>query len=273
MQYIIQNKYSAVLKIDDDLVYGQDGVKEYLEKKRAGLPSPSRDRGTISMTITINHVDQELCGNFLWDLADKAIRDKFKFQFDSNASNALYSAVSQGAIAVDEFGAHHTIVKRAFQYLSRDHSRQTQAIGEYVVCWLPYHLNRLRELEDDGTGALTPSEQFEIGQSLYELCRDDVVFRRHKASFEQTWWTVDEMDDVHKWLMDSAVMRRLDRAWRRHVQSAKSPTEGYLKWLVRMVVEGLLRERSWGVWSAYNWIEEFMDAVSVPLTPLPDSTC
>jgi hypothetical protein len=211
------------------------------------------------MTITINNVDQDLCGHFLWDLAHKAIRDKFKFDFDA-ASNALHN--SQAAIALDEFEAHHTIVTRAFEYLSKEHSDQTKEIGKYLVTWLPYHLDRLRQLEDEEKGTLMPDERLEIGQNLYKLFQDESVFRRHRASFEGTWWVEEEMECVQKWLMDSAVVRRLDKRWRDEVQLAVSPTRGYLRKLVRMVVEGFLRERSWGVQNAYYWIEKFMRIAS-----------
>ncbi|KAJ7292752.1 hypothetical protein C8J57DRAFT_1043303 [Mycena rebaudengoi] len=257
LEYIIQNKYSAVFKLEDQYVYGKDGVREYLQKEKdtSRKSSQSKERPTISMTITINNVDEEVCGHFLWDLAHKAIRDKFKFDFDAT-SNALHN--SQAVIALDEFEAHHTIVMRAFEYLSKEHSDQTKEIGGYLVTWLPHHLNRLRELEDEEKGTLMPDEQLEIGQNLYKLFQDEGVFRRHRASFEGTWWEEEEMEYVQKWLMDSAVVRRLEKRWRDEVQQAVSPTKGYLRKLVRMVVEGFLRERSWGVQNAYFWIEKFM---------------
>ncbi|KAJ7764439.1 hypothetical protein B0H14DRAFT_371048 [Mycena olivaceomarginata] len=259
LKYIIQNKYSAVLKLEDQYVYGKDGVRDYLQKEKdmSGKSSQSKERPTISMTITINNVDQELCGHFLWDLAHKAIRDKFKFDFDAT-SNALRN--SQAAIALDEFEAHHTIVTRAFEYLSKEHSDQTKEIGRYLVSWLPYHLDCLRQLEDEEKGMLMPDELLDIGQNLYKLFQDEGVFRRHRASFEGTLWLEKEMEDVQKWLMNSAVVRRLDKRWRDEVQLAVSPTRGYLKKIARMVVEEFLRERSWGVQNAYFWIESFMGA-------------
>ncbi|KAL7794357.1 hypothetical protein V8C37DRAFT_415219 [Trichoderma ceciliae] len=261
LQYIIKNKYSAVLKIDDGFVYGQDGVKDHLRKEKdsSGRSSQSKDRATISMTITINNVDQELCGHFLWDLAHKAIRDKFDFNIDGHASNTLHGS-SWGSIAVDEFEAHHTIVTRAFEYLSKPHREQTEQIGGYVVGRLPYHLSRLRQLEDEDKGALLPSEQSEIGRNLYKLFRDGEVFVRHKKSFEKTWWLVGEMEHLQQWLMDSAVMRRVDKRWRDEVQLAASPSRGYLKEFVRAVVGGFLRERNWAVHSAFIWLERFMKA-------------
>ncbi|KAI3323634.1 hypothetical protein HD806DRAFT_497394 [Xylariaceae sp. AK1471] len=259
LQYIIENKYSAVLKLEDGYVYGQDGVKEYLQKEKAKSDkSPnSKDRATISMTITIENVDQEVCGHFLWDLAHKAIRDKFKFDFDTAGPNSGLHG-RQAAITADELEAHHTIVTRAFEYLDREPREQTKEIGEYLVCWLPYHLGCLRQLEDDDR-ELTPSEQSEIGRNLQKLFRDQQVMKQHRASFAKTYWWADEMETVQKWLMDSAVVRRVDREWRQVVQQAVSPTRGFMRELVEVVVRGFLRERSWEVHNAYNWIEEFMN--------------
>ncbi|KAJ7678121.1 hypothetical protein DFH06DRAFT_1291418 [Mycena polygramma] len=253
LQYIIEQKYSAVLKVENNFAYDQDGFKEYLEKGKipASHASNSKDSPTISMTITIKNVEQELCGHFLWDLAHKAIREKFSFDFATASSNTL-------SIAIDEFEAHHTIVKRAFEYLAKDPEEQTDPIGRYLVIWLPNHLARLHDLEDEEVGALNPNEQFEIGKNLWQLFKDEQIFQRHRKTFEQLCWTADQMDSVKRWLMDSAIVRRLDRTWREEVQHAASPTRGFMRSLVGMVVRGFLRERSWQVKNAYAWIDEFM---------------
>ncbi|KFY11729.1 hypothetical protein V492_04296 [Pseudogymnoascus sp. VKM F-4246] len=267
LQYIITNKYSAILKLEGDYVYGQDGIQAHLEKEK-DTSSKSEDNATISMTITINNVDKELCGHFLWDLAHKAIREKFNFNFD--AASALHSS-SQAVIAVNEFEAHHTIVTRAFKYLETHPRTETRDIGKYLIFWLPYHLNRLRYLEDKDKGTLTPPDKLEIGQNLYRLFKDGQLIRRHRASFEPVWWDVEDMENLHKWLMDSAVVRRLDRKWQREVHTAVKPTRGFLKELVKIVVEGFLREREWKVASAHLWIDMFMslDNTGLQQTPQP----
>ncbi|KAL2874784.1 hypothetical protein SGCOL_010038 [Colletotrichum sp. CLE4] len=271
LEYVLRNKYSSLLMIDEGSVYPQDGVVDYLQKQRelANRSSNSKDRPTISMTITINNVDQELCGHFLWDLADMAIRDKFKFDF--NNSSALHTS-AQRIISVDEFEANQTIVTRAFNYLKGDPQKETQDIGEYLICWLPYHLGQLRQLEDEGKGELTTNERAEIGSNLYNLFRDDAVFKRHKATLGEVYWWADEMTDVQKWLTDPAVVRRLDKSWRAKMERARYPPRGYRKELVNMVVRGFLRERSWGIPSACRWLKEFMAADKDKVETLPDTS-
>lgn len=167
---------------------------------------------------------------------------------------------------MDEFEAHRTIVTRAFEYLEKENKKQTESIGGYLVFWLPYHLEQLRCLEYDDKGTLKSNEKLEIGQNLYRLFKDDQVIRRHRTNFEQAWWEVDEMENVQKWLTDSAVVQRLDKKWLDGMHADTRPTRGFLKELVKIVVEGFLREREWKVASAYYWIELFMSLVSLLVT-------
>jgi hypothetical protein len=267
LQDIISSKYLAVLKIDESqdgtFVEGQDGALEYLQKKKDHKARHSKDQSTISMTININNVDQEIVGHFLWDLAQKAIRDQFRFNFDS-ASNT--SHISQNTIAVDEFEAHHTIVICALKYLCEGPRDGTHAIGDYLFTWLPEHLSTLTRLDEEDKGSLMPDEQLEIGRYLYQLFKDQEVLKRHKEALKRFCWTAENMESMRKWLMHSAVVRRLPKEWREKVQRAVPPVRGYLRPLVTMVIDSWLRDRSqflnW-LWFGYvNWILEFMKVVS-----------
>ncbi|KAJ7619351.1 hypothetical protein FB45DRAFT_156779 [Roridomyces roridus] len=259
LQYIIENRYAAVLKVEGSCVVAQDGVQKYLEKEREAT-NPFSDSSTISMTIKINNVSQELCAHFLWDLAHKSIRDKFKFEFDGDMSSGLVSGGSRGVIEVDELEAHYTIVQRAFHYLRNAPQEQTAEIGEYLVCWLPFHLQRIWELQDNGK--LTDEMRTDIGQNLYLLFRDGEVLLRHKDSFSDSYWTADEMKGLQKWMMDSAVTRKLDARWRDAVQQAPNPARGFMKEFATVLVKALLRERSWDTDDVCCWLEGFvsMDA-------------
>lgn len=263
LQHIIRNKYSDIFTIEDGYVHvvdSEDGVREYFKKERdlSKQSSLSNDLPTISMSINIKNVSQEICGEFLWDLAYRTISDKLKFNFESATSSSMH-----GSIMVDEFQAHHTIVTRAFQYLSQKPNEQTKDIGVYLVSWLPGHLNKLLQLdlEDKDKGMLTRTEKSEIVQNLYTLLTNEEVFRDHGSSVEQSLWWVDEMKDMQKWFIDAAVVHKLDKEWLDEVRRA-NPVRGYLKVWVRMVIDEFLRGRSWAVERAYNWIKEFIEAVS-----------
>ncbi|KAF4869797.1 hypothetical protein CGCSCA1_v011033 [Colletotrichum siamense] len=272
LEYVIRTKYSAILSIEDEYyVYLQDGMEEYLQKvdTSSGQSQQSMGGSTISMTISINNVDQELCGNFLWDLADMAIRNKFKFNFDGEAFNPAHS--SKRPLAVDELEANYTIVTQAFKYLSNEPTDATQNVGRYVVEFLPYHLNRVRELEDEDKGMLRDDQRSEIGQGLYKIFKDDTVFQRHIKIWQDIEWSVDEMRAIQTWLMDSAAMRKVDRKWRTAVQKASSPITGYLNELVKTVLRGLLRQRSWQMYNASKWLKRFMELDQVQPTRSPIS--
>lgn len=250
-----------MLKLDYDRVMVQEDVKDILQKGKDSRHKVSslRDGPTISMSITINSVDQELCQHFLWDLAQKSIRDKFKFDFDSAANRLLGSPHT---IEVDEFDANHSIVKHAFDYLEHKPLDETKPIGGYLVTWLPFHLKQLQKLEQDDKGELSPVEKRHIADGLYNLFNSDVVFNRHKDSFAGNWiyWFPHEMRHVNEWFMDSAAVRRLDKQWLREIKAASSPTRGYLRPLVRLVLDQLLQEkdRTWETISTYRWLEQFV---------------
>ncbi|KAI3393281.1 hypothetical protein diail_4491 [Diaporthe ilicicola] len=280
LEDIITSKYLAILKIDDSsdgqFVEGQDGAMEYLQKEKAHKVRHSKDQPTISMTININNVDQEIVGHFLWDLAQKAIRDQFRFNLDS-ASNTLQTR--QVSLAVDEFEAHHAIVMRAFKYLTGEPSEGTELIGRYLFEWLPYHLGVLTQLDYEEKGYLMPDEQLEIGQNLYQLFKDDEMVKRHKKTVERAWWNSEEMEKVQKWLMNSAVVRRAPKQWREEVQGAPSPARGYFRPFVTWIIESWLRSRDRlsgeTIWNYRSWIRAFMAAddkiPQLPQTPRIDA--
>jgi hypothetical protein len=251
-----------VLDIEDDYVLVQNQVEKIL-RRETGISdkhSSAQEGPTISMSITINNVSEQLCHHFLWDLAQVSIRDKFKFDFDA-ASHRLHG--QQATIEVDEFEAHHTIVKHAFEYLKGEPSEQTKAIGQYLVVWLPFHLTRLRELETEDKGELMPSDKRNIANGLYNVFKSDTTFQRHKNSFEghdgsRSYWKPSEMTDVNEWFRDSAASRLLDKKWLTAVKSAPNPTRGYLRPLVQLVLDQFLKDRAWGALSCYRWIEQFV---------------
>lgn len=262
LEYVIETKYSAVLKLEGNHVYVQDGVEEYLQKSetKTGRSQRPEDGSTISMTISINNVGRERCGHFLWDLADMAIRKQYEF-FDSETLSKMHNS-SMRTIAVRELESNYTIVTRAFDFLNDKPRIETQEIGYYLVYWLPEHLRRLRMLEEEDKDSLRDDQKVKIGKDLYTLFGDDVVFNRHRKTFQQTFWSLEEIKEIQLWLMDAAVLRKVEPKWRNSIRRARNPIRGYLRNLVRVVVNGLLRSRDWDVTNARYWLERFISVVS-----------
>lgn len=264
LSYIIKNKYDAIFKIEDEggFVDVQDAVSEFLREKSVTprRPPQSEEQATISMTITIHNVDQETCGNFLWDLALKSNRDKFKFDFDADSANKSQATIQ---IAADELEAHHTIVLSTFKFLEGECNDQNKILGEYLVNWLPHHLNRLRVLRDEELRDLKKREYQSIGQNLYKLFNDNKIFERHKAILHKTYWDVWELEEIQDWLRDPTVVRGIqDKPWKDRVKNVNSPSRGYLQCFTRMMVESMLKETRYDAVAAFSWVRHLIDAVS-----------
>ncbi|KAF4416079.1 hypothetical protein CFRS1_v006172 [Colletotrichum fructicola] len=204
LESAIKTNYSAILKLEDDNVCVQDEVEEFLRKGAValGLPDTVKDHSSISMTISIKSASREQCGHFFWALADRAFRNQFQFNFEGDSFNTFH-ALGQH-ISVDEFEANHFIVTRAFEYFRKDPVEETKAIDIYLLNWLPYHLDRLRVLEDDRKGELSSEQKSEIGLNLQNMFQDDRVLQNHKRTFQKGYWTSEEIKD------DNAVTPQLD---------------------------------------------------------------
>lgn len=260
LESTIKNNYSTVLKIENGNVHIQDIALDFV--KKADVTSQASqgpgDSSTISMTITIHNVDRETCGNFLWDLAHKANRQKFNFDFE-----AQQAGNSTARIAVDELEAYHTIILKTFQCLNEEPNEQTKDIVGHLACFLPNHLAGIRHLQEEKNQFLRPHEYQEIGQNLYTLFKDGTIFDRHRDKFERMFWNVDDLREIREWLTDNSFMRGVqDKSWRNQVKSTVSPANGYLRYIARSMVESLLRGRRCEVWQASYWVLQLKDAVS-----------
>lgn len=262
LESAIKTKYSTILKLEDGLVCTQDEVEEYFREigTASKLSVTTEDQSSISMTVSIRNASREQCGQFFWTLADRAFRDKFQFPFEGESLNSFHSLGQR--ISVDEFEAHYFIATHAFQYFANAPVDATKAIGNYLLNWLPHHLDTLRELEDTKKGELTSAQKVEIGLGLYKMFKDDSVVQSHKESFQKCFWTSDEFKNVRLWMDDPVVVRDMDRTWRAEVKQASDPTKGYLKHLVTAVLQGFLVDRTWDIANACEWLRHFMDLVS-----------
>lgn len=257
---MVRNRYSSILKIEQDVVQVQEGFEKYLAEKAKTSSSEqeslSHSPSTISMALTLNHVGRKRAAEYFWNLTQMAMQPNFTFDFTNPVKK---DNQRQGQIAVDEFEAHLAIVKHAFKNMDSEPRVDHQSNTRYLVEWLPHHLFRLRELENQSHhGVLLAHQQREIGENLYKLFTDGSVFQLHKSAFERVYWTSFEMETLQEWLVDSAV-RRQDKEWFKNVLSARNVIEGYLKEFIRWVITEFLRDRTWDASMAYRWIEEFME--------------
>ena len=188
------------------------------------------------MTIAINNVDQEICGHFLWDLAHKAIRGKFKFDLDTASNAALHGGVGQAVITVERVRS-------------------------------PPHHHQLEFDDEEDNRGLTPNEQSEIGLNLYKIFSDDKVFARHKERFESTYWTVGEMEAVREWLTGLGCRAEGGQELAEKGASGRQPGQGHVGRVRQDTCQGVFSRRGQGgVISAYDWIEEGLGIKEVQAT-------
>lgn len=160
LQRAIEKKYSPIFELSDNHIEVKDSVKDFLlwqSISAEGKPCSS-DQSTISMTISINNLQKDHCACFLWEVAQRAIGDKFKFDFNVAAAKATAQL-----IRVDMSEAHHTIVRHAFDYLigkptEEQDEKGLHNISKYLTQSLPFHLGELHVLEIEAKRDLTSLE-------------------------------------------------------------------------------------------------------------------
>ena len=260
----IEGKYSAILKLDGELVKTQEGVEDYVQQmaKPVDHKASLQDGPRISMTITINQVDQRRCAHFLWDLTQMAMRDDFRFVFPSDSGSTVHHD-GDSTIALDEFDMNRDIALHAIDYIMSEPDERTKEIGQYLIYWLPHHLQKIHELEHDSQ-EVTRAEKCKIGKGFYELFTIDTVMRRHKDTLGQIFWTEKEMQEIRIWVTDHTALTSLeDENWTSAmIKSAMDLETGFLKNLVKLVLEELLRAKVWDVTNACTWLQQFAHLVS-----------
>jgi len=253
---MIEQKYSSILKYED-YVSILDGVDEVVQNERSTTRNTIAAGGPkISATITITDVDQEVCQHFLWDLAHKGIREKFKFDFDAPSS---LQRRKKAEISVNEFDAHLSIVLQTFKFIEAEPNERTKAIGRYILQYLPSHLKHLSDMQ--GINTLLDSDKRDIGHFLFDLFESDRTFVNHKDIFECFTWDVQDVDVFRKWFDDPVATKSIYKKWLREARTRESPQPGFLRELMNVVVKHWLRDRSWNAGNAYDWVASFYSMV------------
>lgn len=214
----------------------------------------------ITATITITKANLRVAQNFLWNLCEKGVMDKFEFN-ESAAATTI-----KDTIRVNEFDAHLWMIKQSLKLLSAEPEERTTALAKYVLGYLPNHLDALREhpkfidLEEEEKG--------EIGHGVYLFIGDgDILEKFWRANGPPgTNWILqdDDIGVMWKWLEDPSATRYLgkkDKEWLESIKRNPNPDRSLLLPIVKMVAKHWLLDREWEVQTTFEWVRSFLEMV------------
>ncbi|KAL5332597.1 hypothetical protein BJX70DRAFT_407212 [Aspergillus crustosus] len=243
----INGKYSKLFTLTDG--------GRYLVLK--DHPRQSEDDPKITATINITNGDFKLVQRFFWDLNHHTFQGGFAFDPASGTPNS-----GKGKIQVYEADAHLAIVKRAFDFfLQPSVDKRGQALGRYLMGFLPIHLKALSELT--GLEELQPADKQFIGSHVYEMFNDgDLIERNWEFCDWVSWYSNhDDLDIFWEWLDDPVAVARLgrrDKRWLAEVKKDEHRNSSLLTPIMTMVARHWLQETSWSVSTAFTWIRGFL---------------
>ncbi|KAI2467316.1 hypothetical protein F4781DRAFT_402847 [Annulohypoxylon bovei var. microspora] len=254
----LEGKYSNILKIrKDGRVSVTEDMGEMLTKRRE-KPRSVDDTPTFTATITVAKGDLRSVQSFLWSLSQKVdslAHDTFGFEKIAEQKGV------KNNIQLNEVDGYLSVVRRTFSLLASEPTKESKILGDYVLNYLPQHLE---ELWDKSTGydELTPSQKQEVGEGLFSLFVTGESIERHWDSCESVIWfqTPSEVQIFRRWLDDASVtsrLGRLDRDWLKKVKDSKNPNQALLENIMRTVAWHWLCDREWAAIRAYSWLNGF----------------
>jgi len=209
--------------------------------------------------ITITKGDLQSVQRFLWSLPQKLEHDSTRFRelVDQNSA--------KGDIGVDEYDAHLAIVRSTFILLKEPPNERTEAIAEYLLRYLPNHLEKLESAT--GVNKLTDAEKTEIGDGIYEIFFDNVLEKHWKSCGADDFWygNAKEVTVFRRWLSDDTAigqLGRLDREWLQGVEHDKNPNQALLARIMKFVSRHWLRDTEWEVARPFVWLQDYFAMVS-----------
>ncbi|KAI1442152.1 hypothetical protein F5Y02DRAFT_421269 [Annulohypoxylon stygium] len=266
----LEGKYSSILKIRKD---GAVVVTEDIEKaltKRREKPRSADDAPTFTATISISKGDLRSVQSFLWSLSQKVdsmAHDTFGFQ------NITEQKGIKNNIQLNEVDGYFSLLRRTFSLLSNEPTKEAGVLGEYLVNFLPQHLEQLWK-KSTGYDELTLSQKQEIGEGLFSLLVTGEVVERHWDSCQSASWVrfPDEVHTFRLWLEDPDVTSRLgrmDRDWLKKVKESSNPNQALLENIARTVSRRWLCDREWVAIRAFTWLKDIRSMAPVA-TKEPD---
>ncbi|KAI1374884.1 hypothetical protein F4677DRAFT_447150 [Hypoxylon crocopeplum] len=254
----LEIKYANILIVTVGGFVGvQDNMKDLLTKGRT-KPRNTDDTSTFSATITITKGDVRSVQSFLWSLSqkfDSLAHDTFGFQ------QILDQKRMKNNIQVNEVDGNFTIVRRTFHFLASEPNKESQALGNYLLKYLPRHLEQITQ-KATGYEELTPSQKREVGEGLFALFVSGEVIERHWYSCQLLDW-YDKPEDVEifrRWLDDPSTTGHLgwlDREWLKEVKEDSNPNQAILGKIMKKVATHWLCDRKWNAVKAFKWLKGF----------------
>ncbi|KAG4291518.1 hypothetical protein FPRO06_13739 [Fusarium proliferatum] len=264
MQKKLFGKYSGIfgLRQEDAEVYVLDGMDEMLKTRRT-QPREHDETPTYSATITITRGDIRSAQTFLWSLSQKlesASRDIYGFE------QAASQHSSQAKIQVNEVDAHFTISKTAFSILAKDPCDESEPLNQYLIDYLPYHLDKLTRGE--GNDQLTNKQKQVIGEGIFTIFASGECAKRHWGSYQKVRWLrdPDALNSFQKWLDDPIATSKLgilDHDWLTKVRSDANPHQALLAKVAETVAMHWLHDSAWYASDACKWLQEYFQLPAV----------
>ncbi|KAI0885020.1 uncharacterized protein GGS22DRAFT_162512 [Annulohypoxylon maeteangense] len=268
----LEGKYSNILKIrKDGRVSVTDDMEETLTKRRE-KPRSTDDNPTFTATITVTKGDLRSVQSFLWSLSQKVdslAHDTFGFEKIAEQKGV------KNNIQLNEVDACLSLLRRTFSLLANEPNKESGLLGDYLLNYLPQHLEELWE-KSTGYDELTLPQKQEIGEGLFSLFVSGEAIERHWASCQSLIFynTPGEVQIFRRWLDDANVtssLGRLDREWLKKVKDSSNPNQALLENIMRMVAWHWLCDREWAAVRAFAWLKGFRDMPTQALQEANDT--
>ncbi|KAI1214432.1 uncharacterized protein F4807DRAFT_128353 [Annulohypoxylon truncatum] len=259
----LEGKYSNILKIrKDGTVNVTDDMEETLTKRRE-RPRSVDDTPTFTATISVTKGDLRTVQSFLWSLSQKVdslAHDTFGFEKIAEQKGV------KNNIQLNEVDGYFSLLRRTFSLLASEPNKESEMLGDYLLNYLPQHLEELWE-KSIGFDELTLSQKQEIGEGLFSLFVSGEAIERHWNSCQSVVWynTPDEIKIFRTWLDDANVtsrLGRLDRDWLKKVKESSNPDQALLENIMRTVAWLWLRDRKWAAVRPFAWLRGFHELPS-----------
>lgn len=256
----LQGKYAPIIKLDEG---GHVKIDEDMTKaitKPRTLQRRVDDSAKFSATITITQGDLSQVQTFLWSLAHKFNVENLGFEQLGSRTDV------KGTIEVNSDNGHLAIVRSTFMLLANDPSERSRAIAEYLLRFLPRHLEELEKAKDND--ALTDAEKTEIGSGIYNMVFSKVLDKHWEICGDVSWYGVaKDVAVFRRWLADRTATRKLgagDHEWLEKVEHEENPNQALLERIMKSIAWRWLRNDEHQALKPFSWLQGYLAMVSIP---------